>query len=83
MIGRQLPFFALILPFYALIFFTGIRSLRTAWAIALVAGVSFGLTQFVVTNYINYQLTDISLQYRLPAGSRAAHPALCAGLRLV
>lgn len=83
MIGRQLPFFALILPFYALIFFTGIRSLRVAWTIALVAGVSFGLTQFVVTNYINYQLTDISLQYRLPAGSRAAHPALCAGLRLV
>jgi L-lactate transport len=60
MIGRQLPFFALILPFYALIFFTGIRSLRTAWPIALVAGVSFGLTQFVASNFINYQLTDIS-----------------------
>src|SRR5690242_13736982 len=59
MIGRQLPLFALILPFYALIFYTGIRSLRTAWPIALVAGLSFGLTQFTVSNFINYQLTDV------------------------
>jgi L-lactate transport len=59
MIGRQLPLFALILPFYALIFYTGIRSLRTAWPVALVAGLSFALTQFTVSNFINYQLTDV------------------------
>ena len=59
MIGRQLPFFGLILPFYALIFYTGLRSLRTAWPIALVAGLSFAITQFTVSNFINYQLTDV------------------------
>jgi L-lactate transport len=59
MIGRQLPIFGLILPFYALIFYTGIRSLRTAWPVALVAGLSFAITQFTVSNFINYQLTDV------------------------
>ncbi len=59
MIGRQLPFFGLILPFYALIFFTGFRSLRTIWPVALVAGVSFALTQFLVSNFVYYPLTDV------------------------
>jgi lactate permease len=59
MIGRQLPIFGLILPFYALIFYTGLRSLRTAWPVALVAGLSFAITQFTVSNFINYQLTDV------------------------
>src|SRR5947209_5811032 len=59
MVGRQLPFFSLILPFYALIIFTGFRSLRTTWPVALVAGVSFALTQFVVSNFISYQLPDV------------------------
>jgi lactate permease len=59
MIGRQLPIFGLILPFYALIFYTGVRSLRTAWPVALVAGLSFAITQFTVSNFINYQLTDV------------------------
>lgn len=59
MIGRQLPFFGLILPFYAIIFFTGFRSLRTIWPVALVAGVSFAFTQFFVSNFISYALPDV------------------------
>jgi L-lactate transport len=59
MIGRQLPFFSLLLPFYALIIFAGFRSLRTTWPVALVAGASFALTQFVVSNFISYQLPDV------------------------
>ncbi len=59
MVGRQLPFFALVLPFYALIIFTGFRSLRTAWPVALVAGVSFALTQFAVSNFLGPQLPDV------------------------
>ena len=59
MVGRQLPFFALFLPFYALIFFTGFRSLRTMWPVALVAGLSFAVTQFVVSNSPAFQLTDV------------------------
>jgi lactate permease len=59
MIGRQLPLFGLLLPFYAIIFFTGFRSLRTIWPVALVAGASFALTQFFVSNFISFQLPDV------------------------
>ncbi len=59
MIGRQLPFFALILPFYVVVFYAGFRSLRTVWPAALVAGVSFGITQFLVSNFVNLQLPDV------------------------
>jgi L-lactate transport len=59
MVGRQLPLFALVLPFYALIIFTGFRSLRTTWPVALVAGGSFALTQFAVSNFFGPQLPDV------------------------
>ena len=59
MIGRQLPLFALILPFYALFVYSGARGLRTAWPAALVAGGSFAITQFFVSNYIGPELPDV------------------------
>jgi lactate permease len=59
MVGRQLPIFALFLPFYAMVVFTGFRSLRTAWPVALVAGVSFSVTQFVVSNFVGPELPDV------------------------
>src|SRR5260370_22440315 len=59
MIGRQLPIFGLLLPFYALLIFTGARSLRTAWPVALVAGLSFAITQFAVSNFVGPQLPDV------------------------
>lgn len=59
MIGRQLPLFSLFLPFYALVVFAGFRSLRTTWPVALVAGGSFAVTQFVVSNFISFQLPDV------------------------
>jgi len=59
MIGRQLPIMALILPFYVMALYGGWRSVRALWPILLVAGGSFGLMQFVASNYINYTLTDV------------------------
>ncbi len=59
MIGRQLPFFSFILPFYVMIAFMGLRSLRTTWPIALVAGGSFAITQFLISNFIGPQLPDV------------------------
>jgi L-lactate transport len=59
MIGRQLPIFSLLLPFYALFVFTGARSLRTAWPVALVAGLSFAVTQFAISNFVGPQLPDV------------------------
>ncbi|MFY9780944.1 MAG: L-lactate permease [Candidatus Baltobacteraceae bacterium] len=59
MVGRQLPVFALLLPFYVMLAYGGLRSLRALWPVLLVAGGSFAVTQFICSNYINYSLTDV------------------------
>ncbi len=59
MVGRQTPFLAVIVPFVLIFVTDGRRGLRQAWPAALIAGVSFGIVQFAVSNYLNYQLTDI------------------------
>lgn len=59
MIGRQLPLIALILPFYVIALYGGWRSVRSLWPVLLVAGASFGVAQFVTSNFINYTLTDV------------------------
>jgi lactate permease len=59
MVGRQLPFFALLLPFYVIGIYGGWRSIAKLWPGLLVAGGSFALAQFTTSNYINYQLTDV------------------------
>jgi lactate permease len=59
MIGRQLPIMAIILPFYVMALYGGVRSLRAIWPMLLVAGVSFGFVQFVTSNFIDYTLTDV------------------------
>jgi len=59
MVGRQLPFIALLLPFYVLGIYGGLRSLRALWPLLLVSGGSFALAQFVASNYIDYSLTDV------------------------
>lgn len=38
MAGRQLPFFAFLLPFYVLTIYSGVKGLRAVWPLALVAG---------------------------------------------
>jgi lactate permease len=59
MIGRQLPVMALILPFYVIALYGGWKSVRTLWPVLLVAGVSFGIAQFVASNFVSYALTDV------------------------
>jgi len=59
MIGRQLPLMAAILPFYVTVLYGGWRSVRALWPMLLVAGLSFGLTQFAVSNFLDYTLTDV------------------------
>ncbi len=59
MVGRQLPFFAFLLPFYVIAIYGGWRSIRALWPALFVAGGSFALAQFVSSNYISYQLTDV------------------------
>jgi len=59
MVGRQLPFFALLLPFYVMGIYGGLRSIRALWPLLLVAGGSFATAQFVTSNFIDYSLTDV------------------------
>src|SRR5580704_3655541 len=59
MVGRQLPFIAFILPFYVMGIYGGMRSLRALFPMLLVAGASFALAQFYVSNYVDYSLTDV------------------------
>jgi lactate permease len=59
MIGRQLPFIAVLLPFYVMMIYGGVRSVRALWPVLLVAGGSFAVAQFVASNYLDYALTDV------------------------
>ena len=59
MVGRQTPFLALMVPFVLIFMVDGRRGLREAWPAGLVAGCSFGVVQFAVSNYVSTELTDI------------------------
>jgi lactate permease len=59
MVGRQLPFFSLIVPFWLIWAFAGWRGMTTIWPAILVTGVSFAIPQFVISNYINPWIVDI------------------------
>jgi lactate permease len=59
MAGRQTPILALFVPLGLVALVDGMRGLRQCWAPALVAGAAFGLAQFVTSNYISVELTDI------------------------
>ena len=59
MIGRQLPFFSLIIPFWIIAAFDGWRGLRAVWPAALTAGLAFAIPQFLVSNLHGPWLVDI------------------------
>jgi lactate permease len=59
MVGRQTPFLAMVVPFVLVFMVDGRRGLREAWPAALVAGLSFAVVQFAVSNYVSAELTDI------------------------
>ncbi|MDQ1617542.1 MAG: lactate permease [Actinomycetota bacterium] len=59
MVGRQTPILAIVVPLILVLVVDGRRGLRQTWLPALAAGVSFGIAQFVASNYISVQLTDI------------------------
>ena len=59
MVGRQLPFFSLIVPFWLVAAQVGWRGMVAVWPACLVAGGSFGLVQFLVSNFHGPWLVDI------------------------
>jgi lactate permease len=59
MVGRQLPFFSLIVPFWLIWAFAGWRGMVQIWPAILVCGVSFAIPQFLISNFINPWIVDI------------------------
>jgi lactate permease len=59
MVGRQTPFLALFVPLILVGMVDGMRGVRQAWPAAIVGGIVFALGQFVCSNYISVELTDI------------------------
>ena len=59
MVGRQLPLFSLIVPFWLIWAYAGFRGMLEVWPAVLVAGVSFAIPQFLVSNFHGPWLVDI------------------------
>jgi lactate permease len=59
MVGRQTPLLALFVPLILVGMVDGWRGVRAVWPAAVVGGVSFAIGQFVCSNYLSVELTDI------------------------
>jgi len=59
MVGRQLPFFSVLVPFWLIWAMAGWRAMKEVWPACLVAGVTFGIPQFLVSNFYGPTLVDI------------------------
>ncbi len=51
MVGRQLPFFSILIPFWLVWAYCGFRKMREVWPALVVAGVSFAVPQFLISNF--------------------------------
>ncbi len=59
MVGRQLPFFSLLIPFWVVWAMAGFRAMLGVWPVALTAGSFFAAPQFLVSNLHGPWLVDI------------------------
>jgi lactate permease len=59
MVGRQLPVFSMIVPFWVVWAFAGWKGMKEVWPAILVTALSFAIPQFVISNYINPWIVDI------------------------
>jgi lactate permease len=59
MVGRQTPLLGMIVPFILVAMVDGRRGITQAWPVAAVGGLAFALAQFMCSNHISVELTDI------------------------
>jgi len=59
MIGRQLPLFSFIVPFWLIFAFAGWRGMMQIWPAILVCGLSFAIPQYLISNYHGPWLVDV------------------------
>lgn len=59
MAGRQTPFIALLVPLVLVFIVDGWRGVRQTWPVALVAGGTFAVVQYITSNFLTVELTDV------------------------
>ena len=59
MVGRQLPVFSLIVPFWLVAAYAGIRRMLEVWPALAVAGVTFAVPQYLIATYHGPWLVDV------------------------
>src|ERR1700737_4615493 len=59
MVGRQLPIFSIIIPGFLIVVLAGWNRMVEVLPAVLTAGVAFAVVQFLVSNFIGPELTDV------------------------
>jgi lactate permease len=59
MVGRQTPVLAVIVPLILIGMVDGRRGIRQTWPAAVVGGVAFAVGQFLCSNFLSVEITDI------------------------
>jgi lactate permease len=59
MVGRQLPFLSVLIPFWLVVTMSGRRGVREVWPAALVCGGTFAVAQWWTSNFLGPLLPDI------------------------
>jgi lactate permease len=59
MVGRQLPFFSVLVPFWLIWAFCGFRGMAAIWPAILIAGATFAIPQYLISNYHGPWLVDV------------------------
>jgi lactate permease len=59
MVGRQLPFFSVLVPFWLIWAFAGWRGMLGIWPAILVTGITFAVPQFLISNFHGPMLVDV------------------------
>ena len=59
MVGRQLPFFSIIVPFWLVWAFCGFAGMAAVWPAILVGGAAFAIPQYLISNFHGPWLVDV------------------------
>lgn len=59
MVGRQLPFLSVFIPFYLVVMMAGFKKAWEVMPAILVSGITFAITQYLSSNFIGPELPDI------------------------
>lgn len=59
MVGRQLPFLSVLIPFWLVVTMSGLKGVREVWPAALISGGTFAVSQWWTSNFVGPLLPDI------------------------